>query len=496
MSGLRVFMGRGNFGGGRGSGRWVLSGNTIILLPTGTRVTGWSVHPSVAAACTDQDMVKAKDLKDVLLITWHGIHELEIFPGLPDTGGQNIYVENMARVIHDLYGARVIILNRGGFTHPYTDRMRDGMSKDPERELYVLHVGDDIPAFVRKEFLTGALIERAADNVVDQLPKGYHPDLMISHFWDGGVMALNLQKKFGGVPHVWVPHEPVGMKKTPLRESEYESHAIFTRERYEPRVVKVVDAVGSTSKLVRDDLVSSYGKTQESRIIDIFPGVDMERFSPLEEKQLDGGKIRLHAEYLNLPEEVLQKPHICEFGRSDSLKQKDKAVEAFAKVAREFEDIVFFMNLDVDMEPAMARRVHEIVQHEGLEERVFILAPRNLPQTGAGSEIMPDLLKTSKLFLTMSIMEGFGMAACEAAACGIPVVGTDQIPVVTDVIAPGGGGRVVPAGDASAAADAVAEILRMDEAALGAMSQRAYDAVIPKFRWDTIIQNMFTDLGM
>jgi len=441
-------------------------------------------------------MVKATELKEVLLVTWHGIHELDIFPGLPDTGGQNIYVQNMAQTIHDLYGPRVIILNRGGFTHPYTERMREGMSKDPDRELYVLHVGDEIPAFVRKEYLTGALIEQASGNVFDQLPRSYCPDLIISHFWDGGVMAMNLQKKFGGVPHVWVPHEPVGMKKGPLRESDYEHHAIYTRERYEPAIVKVADAVGSTSKLVRTDLIHSYGKTQEDRIIDIFPGVDTERFHPLETKHLDGGQARQHAEYLNLPEEIFFKPHICEFGRSDSLKQKDKAVEAFARIAREIDDLIMFMNLDEKMEPGMAKRVRQIVDNENLDNRVFILAPQDLPQSGVGSDIMPNLLKTSRLFLTMSIMEGFGMAACEAATCGIPVVGTDQIPVVTDILEPAGGGKVIPAGDAHAAAEAALEILRLDEKAYQTMSQKAYDAVIPKYRWDTIVKQMFQDLGM
>jgi len=177
-------------------------------------------------------------MRDVLLITWHGIHELDIFPGLPDTGGQNIYVANMAEQIHDLYGCRVTILNRGGFVHPYTERMREGTVKDPQRELYVMHVGDSIKAFVRKEFLTGALIEQAADAVLTQFPKDYKPDLIISHFWDGGLMGTHLCKAFPEAVHVWVPHEPVGMKKAPLSIDEQEQHGIFIRERYEERVFR------------------------------------------------------------------------------------------------------------------------------------------------------------------------------------------------------------------------------------------------------------------
>jgi glycosyltransferase involved in cell wall biosynthesis len=434
-----------------------------------------------------------RKLEDVLLITWHGIHELDIFPGLPDTGGQNIYVHNMAEMIHDNYGCRVIILNRGGYTHPYTERMREGMSKDPDRELYVLHVADDIPAFLRKEYLTGALIEQASANVHKFLPRDYDPDLIISHFWDGGLMGLFLRRSFPEAPHVWVPHEPVGLKMAPLPDTHHERHSIPERERFERMVVKDAHAIGSTSKLVYDDLLNSYGDAVAKKIIDIYPGVNTRRFSPLTEP-LDGSVIRHHAEFLNLPEELFRKPHICEFGRSDSLKDKDKAVEAFAKAARQIGDLHMFVNLDEVMEPEIGRRIREIVASEQLEERVHILSPEQLPQNGNGSDIMPNLLKTSHLFLTMSVMEGFGMAACEAAACRVPVIGTDQIPVVTDNIAPEGGGRVVAGKDVDAAAKEIIDIVSLPQDQYDALCERAYRSVIPRYRWDTIVDNMFVEL--
>lgn len=434
-------------------------------------------------------------MNDVLLITWHGIHELDIFPGLPDTGGQNIYVQNMAEVIHDQYGCRVIVLNRGGFTHPYTGRMREGYSKDPDRELYVLHVADDVPAFLRKEYLTGALIEQASEETLKQLPQDYKPDLIISHFWDGGLMALFLQRAFQNAPHVWVPHEPVGMKMNPLPDVHHERHSIPSRERYERMVVNAVDAIGSTSKLVREDLEHYYEGEINHKIIDIFPGVDTERFQPLEGRRLGGEQIRAHAEFLNLPEDIFRQPHICEFGRSDSLKDKDKAVEVFAEVAKQTDDLIMFLNLDEQMQPEVAKRIHEIVQNDKIEDRVFILSPQQLPQSGSGSQIMPDLLRTATVFLSMSVMEGFGMAACEAAACSTPVVGTEQIPVVTDIIAPAGGGKVVPGKGVNKAADAIMEILNLNEDKYEEMRQNAYNSVIPRYRWDSIIEGMFEQLN-
>jgi glycosyltransferase involved in cell wall biosynthesis len=143
------------------------------------------------------------------------------------------------------------------------------------------------------------------------------------------------------------------------------------------------------------------------------------------------------------------------------------------------------------MEPKIAMEVEKIIQEEGIADRVVVLSPKQLPQSGEGGDLLPDLMRTSKVFLTMSEMEGFGMAACEAAACAVPVVGTDLIPVLTDVIEPAGGGISVRAGDTEGAAAALLKILRMDERTYAEMSKRAFDSVIPKFTWHSITKGMF-----
>jgi len=73
-----------------------------------------------------------------------------------------------------------------------------------------------------------------------------------------------------------------------------------------------------------------------------------------------------------------------------------------------------------------------------------------------GHEQMPGEYARGRLFVLSSRHEAQGMAALEAAACGLPVVGT-RVGVVPE-LAPDAG-RVAPVGDAVGLADGIAELL-------------------------------------
>ena len=57
----------------------------------------------------------------VLMITNHGVHEWNVVPGMPDTGGQNVFVNQFTESLV-AQGYRVTIVNRGGYAHPVTGR--------------------------------------------------------------------------------------------------------------------------------------------------------------------------------------------------------------------------------------------------------------------------------------------------------------------------------------------------------------------------------------
>jgi len=101
---------------------------------------------------------------------------------------------------------------------------------------------------------------------------------------------------------------------------------------------------------------------------------------------------------------------------------------------------------------------------------------------------VPEAIGDADVFVFTGVGEGFGLAAAEAFALGIPVVATEDGGGVTEIVPRNGPGRVVPAGDAEALAGAIDE-LACDPAArplaaeLGARLKRqlAPDAVAARF---------------
>lgn len=94
----------------------------------------------------------------------------------------------------------------------------------------------------------------------------------------------------------------------------------------------------------------------------------------------------------------------------------------------------------------------ELTARLGLTDRVWFVGfrqPRELPQWYCGCD----------LFVLPSRSEPWGVVVMEALACGIPVVVTDRVGCYPDVIPNKRVGRVVPAEDVAALAEAIAEML-------------------------------------
>ena len=91
----------------------------------------------------------------------------------------------------------------------------------------------------------------------------------------------------------------------------------------------------------------------------------------------------------------------------------------------------------------------------GLRETSALVAhPRLHPLGRIPHEKMPEVYREMDILLFPTVREGFGLAAVEAMACGLPVVATNGS-ALPEVVADGQGGFLCPLGDVEAFANAV-----------------------------------------
>jgi hypothetical protein len=141
--------------------------------------------------------------KKVALITNHGYAGPNPPIGnAPDTGGQNVYVNDLARALEEV-GYEVFIFTRGGFPDYHSDIMREGEARmsDNSRYVYIPGGGDQ---FIRKEDISVALGEEAENlyayinGLADIM--GTEPwqvfDFVNTHYWDAGILGYDLIERW------------------------------------------------------------------------------------------------------------------------------------------------------------------------------------------------------------------------------------------------------------------------------------------------------------
>jgi len=442
------------------------------------------------------------DRKHILMITNHGVHEWDVISGLPDTGGQDVYVNQLTDVLAD-FGFKVTIANRGGYPHPQTGEMRTGFRYKAE-DRRIVYTEDSVKEFVRKEDMKSQIPE-LVDFLYDTLSKEEQGiDLIISNYWDAALLGVQLNERLEQrVPHLWIPHSLGAIKKRNMPPESWEKLRVDERIETEKEFIPKLDHVAATSSLIRESMRDDYGRNIEQFLP---PCIDPERYYP--RTILKDDKIwDFLAEKSGEAKESLQNSRfIIEISRTDKTKRKDVLIRSFARLHEELPETRLIVALEKS-EPELYESLIDLMRELKVEDAVIPI--------GHEAERLPYLYALTSVYCSPSVMEGFGMSVQEAAATAVPVVGSDKIPFVSEYLlgdepqlAPlknngesgsylqiGEGAIQVPADQTDGFAQALLYVLNSEEERKR-MGRKALEITVPYFTWEMMTRRMLNKMGV
>ena len=174
------------------------------------------------------------------------------------------------------------------------------------------------------------------------------------------------------------------------------------------------------------------------------------------------------------------RPFIVGVGNVGRRKGYHISIPAFAKVAREFPNLDY--RIAGTVESNFYNRSQELIKEYGLEGRVIF-------EGSLGDVELKKLYLSAEIFILTSInysnhFEGFGLVFLEAAAAGLPVVGTSDNGI-RDAMRDGENGILVPQNDIEATGDALLQLMR-DPARRKKYGERSIEIACTNV-WDQVV---------
>jgi D-inositol-3-phosphate glycosyltransferase len=366
------------------------------------------------------------------------VHTCPLAPlGGKETGGMNVYIREIARHLGRL-GVPVDV-----FTRSQTPGVPAVVSLAPGARVVHVEVGPQRPV---------PPVEIAADlgAFVDGVTAftrrdGVEYALLHAHYWLSGLAAVELARRFRGVPVVQMFHT-LGVVRNALA-ADPGDRVPAIRVEAEARVASLADRIVAATSLESQELAWYCGAAAD-RVRRIPCGVDVEVFSP-------GSAATARARL------GLGGGHVLLFvGRPAPIKGLEVLLRAVALLrpgdprAAGLRLVIVGGDADAERDAERAR-LRDLAEAIGVGGMVEFTGPR--PQTE-----LPDYYRAADVVLVPSHHESFGMAALEAMACGAPVVAS-RVGGLASTIQDGVTGVLVPPRDEVALASAIAALLADDE---------------------------------
>ena len=355
------------------------------------------------------------------------------------TGGMNVYVRDFSRE-----------LGREGIQVDVFTRSQDAAAPSVETlgaNGRVIHIPAgppqplataELPPYL-DEFTRGVLAFAAAEN-------GRY-DIIHSHYWLSGLVAEQLRDEWG-VPFIHMFHTLGHMKnKIAMSDSERAPQARLDGERH---VIQTADRLIAATPAEEEQLVALYD-ADPGKISIIPPGVDLERFHPIDKKTAK--------KQVGIP---CGDTNILFAGRIEPLKGIDTMLRAMALIQKRRPDAVENCCMAIiggdpwadDLDEEMAR-LQELRRDLDIHDLVMFLGAKD-------QKILPNYYAAAEMVVMPSHYESFGMVALEAMAMGAPVIAS-EVGGLAHLVLHGVTGYHVPSRNPEALAGRIFELLTNPE---------------------------------
>lgn len=335
------------------------------------------------------------------MLSIHGYVGAEPELGKPDTGGQVVFVLELAKRFARL-GYKVDLVTRRFGKQPEFDKI------NPNLRVWRIPFGGK--HFLRKEDMHGQLRDFITNFLAEVNRRQLSYDVVNSHYWDAGWAGQRIAEELR-IPHIHTPHSLGSWKKKDMkgaREDVERTYRFTERIEKEFLVYRNCDHVIATTEQQVDLINEDYGIPRD-HITMIPPGIDEQRFTPAQPS-----RVREIREHLGFREHDVY----C-VGRAATNKGIDLLIESLPVLRQLVPDARLQLAIGAGSERDRERigEWKALAEKLGVSEQVRWLGY-------IADEDLADHYRAAGVFALSSRYEPFGMTAIEAMACGTPTVVT------------------------------------------------------------------------